>query len=83
MRPNPILFFGVVTALAVAIHLYLWWRLVRSTARSRRNRRIGAIVIGALGCSSPERARSRHAGSPPAPSGPGCAPHSVTCARFA
>ncbi|MEV0134037.1 metallophosphoesterase [Dactylosporangium sp. NPDC050688] len=49
MRPNPILFFGVVTALAVAIHLYLWWRLVRSTARSRRNRRIGAAVIGGLG----------------------------------
>ncbi|GIF42934.1 metallophosphoesterase [Actinoplanes xinjiangensis] len=49
MRPNPILFFGVVTLLAVTIHLYLWWRLVHGTTRSPRYRRLGAIAIAALG----------------------------------
>jgi predicted MPP superfamily phosphohydrolase len=46
---SPIVFFGIVTLLAVAIHVYLWVRLVRSTTRSGRLRRIGAIAIAALG----------------------------------
>lgn len=49
MTFQPLIFFPVVTLVAVAIHVYLWARLVRSTTQSRRHRRIGALVIAALG----------------------------------
>lgn len=49
MTFQPLIFFPVVTVVAVAIHVYLWARLVRSTTRSRKHRRIGALAIGVLG----------------------------------
>jgi predicted MPP superfamily phosphohydrolase len=45
---SPVIFFGVILLLAVATHLYLWMRLVRSTTRPGRWRRIGTITIVAL-----------------------------------
>lgn len=49
MTFKPLIFFPIITVVAVAIHFYLWARLVRSTTRSRRLRRTGAIVIAGLG----------------------------------
>jgi predicted MPP superfamily phosphohydrolase len=40
-----VILFGVVPAMAGSIHYYLWWRLVRSTARPGMVRAIGAWVI--------------------------------------
>ncbi|GAA3609028.1 metallophosphoesterase [Nonomuraea rosea] len=45
---SPVVFFGIITLLAVSIHLYLWARLVRSTTRPGRGRRIGTITIAGL-----------------------------------
>jgi predicted MPP superfamily phosphohydrolase len=49
MTNSPVGFFVVITLLAVSIHFYLWVRLVRSTTRSGRWRRIGAVTIAGLG----------------------------------
>jgi hypothetical protein len=49
MTFQPLIAFPIVTLVAVAIHLYLWTRLVRNTTQSRKHRRIGAIAIGVLG----------------------------------
>jgi predicted MPP superfamily phosphohydrolase len=49
MTFKPLIFFPIVTLVAVAIHVYLWARLFRSTSRSKRFRRIGALVLGGLG----------------------------------
>ncbi|MFE0153498.1 metallophosphoesterase [Nonomuraea sp. NPDC059007] len=46
---NPLIFFGIITLLAVSIHLYLWARLVRSTTRPGRWRRAGGMTIAGLG----------------------------------
>ncbi|MFI7702196.1 metallophosphoesterase [Nonomuraea sp. NPDC049480] len=45
---NPVVFFGIITLLAVSIHLYLWVRLVRSTTLPGRRRRIGTITLAGL-----------------------------------
>src|SRR5689334_9018205 len=49
MTFKPLIFFPIITVVAVGIHWYLWARLVRSTTASRRYRRFGAIAIGVLG----------------------------------
>jgi predicted MPP superfamily phosphohydrolase len=49
LTDNPIIFFGVIALLAVSIHVYLWVRLVRSTTRPGRWRRVGALAIAGLG----------------------------------
>src|SRR5881394_3156538 len=49
MTFKPLIFFPVITLVAVGLHVYLWARLVRATTRSRRQRQVGAIVIAGLG----------------------------------
>src|SRR4051794_24613732 len=49
MTFKPLIFFPVITLVAVGLHFYLWARLVRATTRSRRQRQVGAIVIAVLG----------------------------------
>ncbi len=43
-----IAFVGVVLVVVVGVHSYLWWRLVKSTTRPGRWRRIGTVAIAAL-----------------------------------
>ncbi len=43
-----VVFLAVVLTVAVGVHSYLWWRLVASTTRSRRTRRVGAAVLFVL-----------------------------------
>jgi uncharacterized protein len=43
-----IAFLGVVLMVVVGVHSYLWWRLVKSTTRPGRWRRIGTVAIVAL-----------------------------------
>jgi predicted MPP superfamily phosphohydrolase len=49
MTFKPLIFFPVITLVALGLHFYLWARLVRATTRSRRQRQVGAIVIAGLG----------------------------------
>jgi uncharacterized protein len=40
-----VIFLGIVLVVVFGIHYYLWWRLVRSTTRPGRGRKIGAWLI--------------------------------------
>ena len=41
-------FLGVVLLVVVGVHGYLWWRLVKSTTRPGRWRRVGTVAMVAL-----------------------------------